>query len=211
MSPHELTALSAEELSTFFFNSLIQNQIADLRDALGEIECRFLRMSADARGSSDFLDAFMPLSGRAEVRAMHIYDPQVRSVERLEHLLDLAHQCASAKDAQAVLRQIVGSRKRGFDLVRLLADAPEEGFQIKVLSGKMKISHSNLSPLITDFHASGVIHREASGSSAYVRLTPQGRALLGAAKPAPPTVAEPRFLRAPMSMPLLEAYPPKAA
>jgi hypothetical protein len=70
----------------------------------------------------------------------------------------------------------------------------------------MKISAQNLSPLITDFHASGVIHRDKRGKSAFVTLTPQGRALLGAQGPAPQPIVENPFLIAPMKKPAQQAY-----
>src|ERR1022692_4502951 len=113
MNPHELARLAAEELSSFFCNSLIQKDVADLRDAFTEIEARFLRVSADVSGCRQFLDAYLLLSGRPEVRAYHIRDPLARCVDRVEYLLDLAGGRARTVTGEAVLRQIVDSRERG--------------------------------------------------------------------------------------------------
>jgi DNA-binding MarR family transcriptional regulator len=129
----------------------------------------------------------------------------------LEYLLNLAYVRASALDAQAVLRQIVESRERGFDLIRKLATVPEAGITAGDLANAMRISPQNLSPLLTDFHASGVIHREKRGKSVFVTLTPEGRALVDAPDPAPLAVVENRFLKAPMKQPRREVSPRKAA
>jgi len=211
MSPHDLARLAPEDLSNFFFNSLVKKEVADLHDAFVELESRFLRVSNDIRGCRDFLDAYLLLSGRPEVRAFHIRDPLVECVARMEYLLELAGARARAVTSEAVLRQIVESRERGFDLIRKLAEAPDEGITAGDLANAMRISPQNLSPLLTDFHASGVIHREKRGKSVFVTLTPEGRALVDAPDPAPLAVVENRFLKAPMKQPRREVSPRKAA
>jgi DNA-binding MarR family transcriptional regulator len=211
MNPYEVVRLAPEELSSFFCSSLIQKDVADLHDAFAELESRFLRVSTDVGGSREFLTAYLPLSGLPEVRAFHIRDPLVECVARMEYLLDLAGDRARAITGEAVLRQIVESRERGFDLIRKLAEAPDEGITAGDLANAMRISPQNLSPLLTDFHASGVIHREKRGKSVFVTLTPEGRALLDAPDPAPLAIVENRFLKAPMKQPRREVSPRKAA
>jgi len=186
MNPYEVVRLTPEGLSSFFCTSLIQKNVADVHDAFMEIESRFLRVSTDVSGSREFLTAYLPLSGLPEVRAFHIRDPLVECVARMEYLLDLAGDRARAVTGEAVLRQIVESRKRGLDLIRNLATVPEAGITAEDLAKAMGISAQNLSPLLMDFHASGVIYREKRGKSVYITLTPQGRALLGSSDPAPP-------------------------
>lgn len=180
MNPHDLARLTAEELSSFFCNSLVKKDVADLHDAFMELESRFLRVSADVGGCRDFLDAHLPVSGRPEVRAVHISDPLVECVARMEYLLDLAGDRARDVSDPAVLRQLVESRKRGPDLIRKLATAPEEGLTLEQLAAKMETTSQNLSPLVMVFHASGVIYRQKRGKSVYITLTEKGRALLEA-------------------------------
>ena len=124
MNPYEVVRLTPEGLSSFFCTSLIQKNVADVHDAFMEIESRFLRVSTDVSGNREFLTAYLPLSGLPEVRAFHIRDPLVECVARMEYLLDLAGDRARAVTGEAVLRQIVESRKRGLDLIRNLATVP---------------------------------------------------------------------------------------
>jgi hypothetical protein len=206
MDPHELAVLTSEKLSSFFSNSLIQKEVGDLHDAFTELESRFLRVAADVSGSRKFLDSYLLLSGRPEVRALHIRDPLAECVARMEYLLELAGERARDISGEAVLRQIVGARKRGFDLIRKLATAPEEGFTLDDLAARMETSPQNLSPLITDFHASGVIHREKRGKSVFITLAPQGRSLLGSAESAPQAYVENPFGMKLMKKPAQQAY-----
>jgi hypothetical protein len=70
----------------------------------------------------------------------------------------------------------------------------------------METSPQNLSPLITDFHASGVIHREKRGKSVFITLAPQGRSLLGSAESAPQAYVENPFGMKLMKKPAQQAY-----
>jgi hypothetical protein len=207
MDPHKLANLPAEELSSFFRDSLAKKKVTDVRDAFTQLESRFLRVAVDLPGSRKFLNSYLPLSGCPEVRPFHITDPLAECVARMEYLLELAGERAREISEEGLLRQIVGSRKRGFDLVRKLATAPEEGFTLDDLAAKMETSSQNLSPLITDFHASGVIHREKQGKSVFITLTPQGRSLLGSADAAPQTAyVENPFGMKLMKKPAQQAY-----
>jgi hypothetical protein len=206
MDPHELAGLASEELSSFFCNSLAKKEVGDLHDAFTELESRFVRVATDVSGSRRFLDAYLPLSVRPEVRALHMRDPLAECVARMEYLLELAGERAREVSGEAVLRQIVGSRKRGFDLIRKLATAPEEGFTLDDLAARMETSPQNLSPLITDFHASGVIHREKQGKSVFITLTPQGRSLLGPSESALQAFVENPFGMKLMKKPAQQAY-----
>jgi DNA-binding MarR family transcriptional regulator len=206
MNPHELAHASPQELSSLFHNSLIKKDENGLRDAFTELESRFLSAFASIDGSGQFVDAYLPLSGLPDVASFHIRDPLMRYVNRLEYLLDLAGERSRSVTTGDVMRQIVKSRKRGSDLIRELAGAPSEGIALEELRAKMAITAQNLSPLITDFHASGIIQREKCGKSVFVTLTPEGRSLLGASESTPQvTVANPFGMKL-MKKPAQQAF-----
>jgi len=162
-------------------------------DAFAQIESRFHR-------TRQFLDDFLPLGGRPEVRSLHVSDLLARCVTRLEHLLELAGDSARTVTEDAILRQIVESRERGFDFILTLASAPEHGLTAGDLAERLGITPQNLSPLITTFHAQGIVNRSKQGKNAFLTLTPAGRALVPAPEPAPKQEPEFMFLRRPMSL-----------
>jgi DNA-binding MarR family transcriptional regulator len=177
MNPHELASLSDTELSSLFYKALLQKAIAPAQDAYTRLESRFHRLTTTAAGSQKFLDEFLALAGRREVRSLHIDDPLARCVARLEYLLELAGERARVQTEEATLRQIVASRERGDAFVQALAAAPPQGFTAGELARKLKVTQQNLSPLIRAFHIHGIIDRRQQGKTAFLKLTPQGRAL----------------------------------
>jgi len=200
MNPDQLARLSALELSERLRKSLREKDLAAARDAFVQIQSRFDRLCGTTEGSRRFLDDFLPLVGKAEVRALHVGDAPTQLVARLEHLLELAGIRARAVTEEAVLRQVVDSRDRGLDLLKALAAAPQQGFRASELAGQLRITPQNLSPLLSAFHAHGLVDRSKRGRHVYVALTRQGRALLpeAEAQPAAQPDIEPRFLRKPM-------------
>ena len=184
MNPHELARLSDHELSDYLLKSLREKDFPASGDCLVQIQARFDRLCATTDGCRQFLGGFLPLAGSPEVRALHPTDKAVEAVARLEHLLELAGIRARRVNDEAVLRQIVDARERGMDLLRVLAAAPRGGLAAGELATRLKISAQNLSPLLSDFHAHGLVDRMRQGRNIYVTLTRQGRTLLPDAAPA---------------------------
>jgi hypothetical protein len=195
MSPHELTTLDPAHLSEVLCAALNGYSIDSARDAFLQIESRFQGLAKTAEGNREFLDAFLPLSGRPEVRSLHLEDALAQCVARLEYLLELAGEGAGAVTDEAILRQIVDSRERGFDLLHALASAPEHGLAAGDLAERLGITPQNLSPLITMFHAQGIVNRSKQGKNAFITLTEAGRALVTDPEPAPRQEPEYMFFR----------------
>lgn len=191
MTPHDLAAIDPPGLSDFLCAALERQDVDSAKDALAQIESRFHR-------GQRFLDDFLPLAGRAEVRALHLDDPLAQCVARLEHLLELAGDSARVVTEDAILRQIVDSRERGGDLIQALAAAPEQGLTAGELAQRLGITPQNLSPLIAVFHAQGIVNRSRQGKKAFITLTPEGRALLPSPETAPQQEPAYMFLSRPM-------------
>jgi DNA-binding transcriptional ArsR family regulator len=178
MNPHELGMISAQRLCDHFRNAMRRKSVSDTLDAFAQLESRFQRLVATIEGSQKFLDDFLVLSRSSEVRSVHISDPQVRCAARLEYLLELAGQHAHAHTEEETLRQIVGSRERGMDLIQVLAHGPDEGMIAGDLAASLNISKSNLSPLLGAFDIHGIVSRTQQGKHVFVKLTPQARSIL---------------------------------
>lgn len=178
MNPQDLTASSASRLCSYLRRALATKDVDAANDALMQVESRFRRMTVTVKGSEKFLDEFLDLGGSTEVRSLNVGDPFIRCAARLEYLLELAGEQARAHTQEATLRQIVTSRERGFDLIRALAAAPEEGLTASKLATRLRISRSNLSPLIGAFYVHGVINRVQRGKHVFIQLTPQGWGML---------------------------------
>jgi DNA-binding MarR family transcriptional regulator len=178
MNPHELAAMPAAELASHFRHALAQENRTLVSDAFTQLEWRFQRLTATIEGSQEFLDQFFTLGASAEVRRVHVADPLVRCAARLEYLLELAGERARTVTEATILRQIVESRARGYDMIEALAAAPEAGLTAGKLAKHLRISRSNLSPLIGTFYGYGIIDRKKHGKHVFLTLTPQGRGLL---------------------------------
>lgn len=182
MNPNQLDAMSASELSEHFRWALQERRIAQAQDALAQLQSRFQRLTATIRGSQEFLDDFLPLGGSSEVRSLHISEPLAACITRLECLLELAGERARVQTEEATLHQIVASRERGLDLIRALSVTPNRrGLTAGELAVRLEVSPSNLSPLIRAFHVHGIIDRCQHGKNVFLKLTPQGRALVNLA------------------------------
>jgi len=92
--------------------------------------------------------------------------------------MELAGERARMQSSEETLHQIVESRERGREMLQVLEEAPVQGFTASELAGRMKISPSNLSPLIRLFYVHGVIDRNKLGKNAFLQLTQEGRAVL---------------------------------
>ena len=197
MNPHDLAGLSPEAISDVFRKSINENELQTAQDAFSELESRFDQLCGSKEGSRQFLNDYLPLTGSPEVRALHIPDPLARCAAKLEHLLELAGMRARAVDEEAILRQIVDSRERGQDLLNALAAASAQGLQAGELASRLKISPQNLSPILSAFHAHGLLDRTRRGRHVYVTLTRRGRSLASEPKTEPVHV-EYKFLIGPM-------------
>lgn len=178
MNPHELAAMPGAELASHFRYALAQKNQTLVSDAFAQLEWRFQRLTATIEGSQEFLDQFFALRSSPEVRRLHIDDPLVRCAARLEYLLEIAGERARLVTEEAILCQVVESRARGFEIIKVLAAAPEEGWTAGKLAKRLRISRSNLSPLIATFYGYGIIDRRKQGKHVFLTLTVQGHALL---------------------------------
>jgi DNA-binding MarR family transcriptional regulator len=178
MNPHQLEALSAGELSAEFRSALSARNVPRALDAFTQLESRFQRLTATIEGSQKFLDQFLLLGGSPEVRALHMDDACARCANRMEYLLELAGEHARSQTIETTLRQIVATRERGHDLLKALSLAPKQGLTAGQLAQKLRVKPSNLSPLIGKFSVHGIIDRSEQGKHSFLKLTPQGRALL---------------------------------
>jgi DNA-binding transcriptional ArsR family regulator len=171
--------MPAAELASHFRHALAQKDLTLISDTFAQLEWRFLRLTATVEGSQEFLDQFFALGASPEVRRLHIDDSRVRCAARLEYFLELAGERARAVTEESLLRQVVESRARGFELIKALATAPQEGLPAGILAKRLRISRSNLSPLIGTFYGYGIIDRRKQGKHVFLSLTLYGRALLG--------------------------------
>jgi hypothetical protein len=178
VSPHALLALAPADLGTALCNALTTQDLDSARDAFVQVESRFHSLCATPDGSQQFLDQFLPVTDQPEIRALRVADPLVQIVDRLEHLLDLAGERARVTTDAAILHQIVESRERGADLLRILATAPQQGLNAGDLAKRLEITPQNLSPLLATFHAHGIIERTKRGRHVFNTLTAHGGALL---------------------------------
>jgi DNA-binding transcriptional ArsR family regulator len=200
MSPHELARVSPHQLSEFLRKSLMDKDYSSAADAFTQIESRFEQGCSTMDGSRTFVDDFLPLADSPEIRALHVGEVPVRLAARLEHLLELAGTRARAVTDDAVLRQIVDARDRGMDLLKVLAAAPKYCLIAGELAKRLAITPQNLSPLLSAFHAHGLVDREKRSRNVFVTLMRQGRALLPETEvqPAVREEVEPRFLHEPL-------------
>jgi DNA-binding MarR family transcriptional regulator len=180
MNAHELARLSPSSLMDFVCNALENQDVRSVRDGFTQLQARFERKCTSTDGSRQFLEDFVQLAGRREFRKHHTSDPACRFVAQIEHLLDLANVRASSINKQEVLRQIIDSRERGWELINALSAGPKSGLTSADLAGRLNISPQNLTPLVTVFEAQGLVNRTRQGRFIFVTLTSHGHELTNA-------------------------------
>ncbi len=158
------------------------------------MESRFNGQCTTAEGGRQFVEQFLPAVDQPEIRALRLENPLAQIVDRLEYLLEIAGERARATTELSILHQILDSRERGADILRALAEAPNQGINAGDLAKRLKISPSNLSPLLATFHAHGIIDRVRRGRHLFNTLTSQGRALLPHGETAAPQPIEVEFM-----------------
>lgn len=177
MTPHQLAALPPSELAKVFRQALEAKNLSLTEDVFTQLEARFRRMSANTRGSGEFLDQFLDLANCPEVRAVRTKDPFLRVIERMEYLLEAAGDLSRAVTEEVFLRQVVESRERGREIVDALLAAAASQPTLGELAVRLETTPQNLSPVIRAFKAQGIVESSSYGRNVYLKLTPAGCAL----------------------------------
>lgn len=179
MNPYQYRNLGADELSACFLKAIEAKDVATAQEALAQIESRF-QQSTSAEKSQQFVDDFMSLVGSIELRPLHESNKLAQCASRVGYLVELAEERALAPTEEDNLRQIAAAAEGGFALIKVLANAPEEGLSGDALAQGINsaeetdLTKRDLLPLICLFGIHGIV----SQNNELVKLTDRGRAVL---------------------------------